>query len=43
MVLEVGRVGRIEVENDVRAGEAYAVRVLEMQTNARDRLRDVTV
>ena len=42
MVLEVGRGGRIEAENGVRAGEACAVRVLEMQRNARDRLRDVT-
>ena len=41
-VLEVDHGERIEAENGVRAGEACAVRVLEMQRNARDRLRDVT-
>ena len=43
MVSEVYRDGRTEVENDVRAGEAYAVWVLEMQMNGHDRLRDVKV
>ena len=40
-VLEVDRDERIEAENGVQAGEACAVRVPEMQTNARDRSRDV--
>lgn len=39
-VLAVDHDERIEAEYGVQAGEACAVRVLEMQRNARDRSRD---